>query len=203
MKRLMMITLAAVMMLTSGIYTDAVAGARSGQSNGGGAAVGACQGTPDGAALQQQMNAGARVRHFIRWHHRRVLHQLFHCMQDLDLSDETRDAIETLLADYREGALERLEMFREARLTYWEVLTAPTLDEEALAAAEAAIIEIRNENMTAKFDLAYAIRALLTDDQIAALSTCFDAAADQNDDTGETPDDTDMTDDGDVDMELL
>ena len=174
MKRLIMFTFALTMILTLSIGGTSFAIYGNMQPHDTTAIV------ENGSTNNQQGDTRERIPYFVRWHHRPVLHRLFHCMRDLNLSDETKQSIKDLLADYKEEAMARWEVYNEARKEYWEKLTAPVLDEAALTAAEDAIVAIKNENMTAKFDLAYAIRGLLTDEEIAQLSTCFDFSTDED-----------------------
>ncbi len=185
MKRRMMIAMAVTLMVALGLGGTSFAGNGNMRSNGPAAGI------DDGNSDNPQDGIKERFRQTVRWHHRLVLHRLFHCLKDLNLSDETKQAIKDLVADYRTTAQERREAYSLARKTYWEVITAPVLDDAALAAAEEAMIGIVTDGMNAKFDLAYAIRGLLTEDEIAQLSTCFDFSIDdnQNDDLADDLDD--------------
>ncbi|MFZ5568796.1 MAG: Spy/CpxP family protein refolding chaperone [Thermodesulfobacteriota bacterium] len=176
MKRSMMMVLAITLLMTLGLGGNSFAGNGNMRSDGTAAAI------QNGNADNPRGVLKEQFRHCARWHHRPVLNRLFHCMQDLNLSDETRQAVRDLLAAYKESAAARREAYNQARIAYWEALTAPVLDEAALAAAEDAMLALINEGMNAKFDLAYAIRGLLTDEQIAQLSTCFDFSVDDDQD---------------------
>ncbi|MBU0996081.1 MAG: hypothetical protein KJ737_26595 [Proteobacteria bacterium] len=106
--------------------------------------------------------------------HHALLKRLYRCLNNLDLSDDVRAVLATVLKDYRDAQETRNDAMKTAVKTYWDVLTAPELDEAALEAAENAIAGLKDQDLNLKFELVLAIRNLLSEDQIAELSDCFD-----------------------------
>ena len=92
----------------------------------------------------------------------------------LDVSEETEATIKVLLEDYRVAQEAQNESMKVVLIDYWDLLTSPVLDEEALAEAEETIANLKSDDLELKSDLAYAIRILLTDEELETLSECFD-----------------------------
>jgi Spy/CpxP family protein refolding chaperone len=106
-----------------------------------------------------------------------IMKRLLHCLKDLNLSDETKNQLKSLLSDYREAQEVQNQAMLEAAETYWNLLTAVILDEAAIEEAESRIESLNSEDMALRLDLLKSIRNLLSEEEIAQLSGCFDKEA--------------------------
>ena len=121
----------------------------------------------DGTTCINDMHFQANMRHTL-------LKRLVRCLYQLNLSDETRSAIVTLMDDFQTSQTAQNAAMRDAMATYWEIIIAPVLDEAALTQAEDDIMALKTEDMELKFNLARAIRGLLSEEEAAQLADCFD-----------------------------
>lgn len=121
----------------------------------------------DGTTCINQMHFQANMRHAL-------MKRLVRCLYQLNLSDETRLEITTLMDEFRTSQATQNSAMRDAMATYWEILTAPVLDDAALTQAEDDIMALKTEDMELKFNLARAIRGLLSEDEAAELADCLD-----------------------------
>ncbi len=113
---------------------------------------------------------------------------LLKCIKKADISNETQETIKKLIIANKMAMKEMMSHMGVAMKTYMEILTAPELDESALAEAQATINEITSEMLQLKFELTKAVREALTPDELTAVIDCLngDASDDDNsdDDTG-------------------
>ena len=104
------------------------------------------------------------------------------CVYKLNLSAETKAAIDTLVQKHREASKQSLQDNKAKTKTlyanYFKALTASPLDETALSAAQNAIITQMQAQMEtrieSRFDLNSAIAKLLTPDEVAAVAACLE-----------------------------
>ncbi len=137
----------------------------------------------DNASVENSEMAddGQQKRHYSNRHHRRpMIHKLLRCIKGIGVSDETTEEIKTLLESYKTAQETQKENKKVAFSIYWDVLTATVLDEAALTEAEEAIIALKYDDSELKFDLALAIRNLLTDEELETLSECFNQSQEEN-----------------------
>ena len=95
------------------------------------------------------------------------------CVLRMDLPDETREAVETLLEVHREAMEADRETMAAAMTDYVAALTAEEIDLVALDAAQATLMDNRQAHAEARFDLELAIVQLLGTDELTALSECM------------------------------
>ena len=165
MKKITLITLALIAMLTLGIGTSMGKMGRFAKNLGQFSQD--ANFYADGTACVNDMHFRANMRHSL-------LKRMVRCLNQLNLSDETQAQIATLMDDFRANQTIQNAAMRDAMATYWEILTAPVLDEAALTQAEDDITALKTEDLELKFTLARAIRGLLSEEEAAELADCFD-----------------------------
>jgi Spy/CpxP family protein refolding chaperone len=112
---------------------------------------------------------------------------LLRCINKLNLSAATQDAINTLVQNNRESSKQSWESNQATMKTlfanYFKTLTASPMDQNALTAAQNAIITQIQANVQADtqshFDLNSSIVAKLTPEQLSALDTCLESDTQQ------------------------
>ena len=95
------------------------------------------------------------------------------CLQQLELSDETLDAIEVLVEADRENMQDHRDVMQEARDAYVAALTAEVMDEAALLEAQDYMIALKQEHDEARFALELAIVELLSAEEVSDLGDCL------------------------------
>lgn len=163
MKKMTITVLTFVMMLTFSMGTSM---AKFGNSGNGGA----------NANIENALNNGSNGNKFgLTRHIRRPLfHKFMHCVRKLEVSDETAEIIKGLLEDHRTAQKTQNESMKDALIDYWTLLMSPVLDETALAEVEEEIVNLKSDDLELRFNLAFAIRNLLSEEELEALSECFD-----------------------------
>ena len=107
------------------------------------------------------------------------------CVYKLNLSAETKAAINTLVQKHRESNKQSWQDNKATMKTlyanYFKALTASPLDETALTSAQNAIVTQLQTQMEARiqsrFDLNSAIAKLLTPEELASVATCLESEA--------------------------
>jgi hypothetical protein len=107
------------------------------------------------------------------------------CVDKLNLSAETKAAINTLVQKNRESNKQSWQSNQEMRKTlyanYFKALTASPQVQDALTATQDAIMTQMQTQMEARiqsrFDLNSAIIKLITPEELAALATCLESEA--------------------------
>ncbi|MCX5902782.1 MAG: hypothetical protein NTV89_04760 [Proteobacteria bacterium] len=107
---------------------------------------------------------------------------LLKCIDKLNLSAETKNAINTLVQKNRESNKQSWESNQATMKTlftnYAKALTASPLDQSALTAAQNAIITQMQANVQAgiqsRFALNSSIVEMLTPEELATVDTCFE-----------------------------
>lgn len=101
---------------------------------------------------------------------------LMRCISRLDISADTQSAIDELVQARQEEKKSAFEARKAQMDAYIAALTASPIDDEALAAAQDALIAGRQADMQSDFALDEAIVALLTDEELAELAACMTEA---------------------------
>lgn len=100
------------------------------------------------------------------------LNRLLNCIDQIEISSETRDEIDALTEQHRESMDEHRSSMQSAKDVYFDVLTAAELDEAALYEAENTMLSLKQEQSQLTFDLMRSIRELLTVDEVETLADC-------------------------------
>ena len=107
------------------------------------------------------------------------------CIYKLNLSSETKAAIDTLVQKHRESNKQAWQDNKANMKTlytnYFKALTTSPLDEAALTSAQNAIITQTQSQVEARiqsrFDLNSAIAKLLTPEELASVAACLESEA--------------------------
>jgi Spy/CpxP family protein refolding chaperone len=110
---------------------------------------------------------------------------LLGCVYKLNLSAETKTAIDTLVQKHRDSNKQSWQdnkaKMKTLNTNYFKALTASPLDEAALTAAQNEIITQMQTQMEARiqsrFELNSAIVKLLTPEELASVATCLESEA--------------------------
>lgn len=94
------------------------------------------------------------------------------CLRDLELPQEQRDAVRALMVAHHQAMDAHRAAVRDALEAHAEILLSADPDPAALAAAEEKIKELAAAGLEAKLRLTRDVRALLSDEQAAALAAC-------------------------------
>ena len=100
------------------------------------------------------------------------LNRLHYCINQIEISSDTRETIDDLMEQYRENMDEHRSSMQSAEDIYFDVLTATELDEVALYEAENTILSLKQELSQLTFDLMRSIRELLTAEEVETLAEC-------------------------------
>jgi hypothetical protein len=109
---------------------------------------------------------------------------LLRCINKLNLSAETKNAINTLVQANKESLQTEFKTTKTLMDSYNKVLTTSPLDENALVSAQQALLSQRQTGMQSHFDLDKSIVKLLNKDELAALATCLSSDTQQTSSTG-------------------
>jgi len=102
---------------------------------------------------------------------------LMRCVDQLNLSTDTKSAIDALVQADREAMQTAFETHKTLMDAYLAALTASPLDESALASAQQALAAQQQTDTESRFALDRSIVELLTADELAALAECMAAFA--------------------------
>ena len=97
---------------------------------------------------------------------------LMRCIDQLDLSSDTQSSIDALVQAHEDAKRSGFSTMKTLMDTYIAALTASPIDADALASAQDALITNMQADMKSNFALDTSIVALLTAEQLTALSTC-------------------------------
>ena len=104
---------------------------------------------------------------------------LMRCVNQLNLSTDTKSAIDALLQADRESMQAAFESHKSLMDAYLAALTASPLDESAITSAQQALASQQQTDTESRFALDRSIVELLTADELAALSECLSSFAPQ------------------------
>jgi len=104
---------------------------------------------------------------------------LMRCVNQLNLSTETKSAIDALLQADQESMQAAFESHKSLMDAYLAALTASPQDESALTSAQQALAAQQQTDMEGHFALDRSIVELLTVDELAALATCLSSDTQQ------------------------
>jgi Spy/CpxP family protein refolding chaperone len=102
---------------------------------------------------------------------------LMRCVDQLNLSTDTKSAIDALVQADRESMQAAFESHKTLMDAYLAALTTSPLNESALASAQQALAAQQQTDTESLFALDRSIVELLTADEVAALAECMAAAA--------------------------
>jgi len=102
---------------------------------------------------------------------------LMRCVDQLNLSTDTKNAVDTLVQEDRESMQAAFESHKTLMDAYLAALTASPLDESALTSAQQALAAQQQTDTESRFALDRSIVELLTADEVAALAECMAAFA--------------------------
>jgi Spy/CpxP family protein refolding chaperone len=95
------------------------------------------------------------------------------CINQLNLSTETRTKVDELIQTEREATKDERDTMKAAMDAYYAALTSSEQDSVALAEAQQEIIALEEEHRENRFALESSIVALLTTDEAAQLGQCL------------------------------
>lgn len=98
---------------------------------------------------------------------------LMRCVDQLNLSTDTKSAIDALLQADRESMQEAFESHKTLMDAYLAALTVSPIDESALTSAQQALTAQQQTDAESRFALDRSIVELLTADEVAALAECM------------------------------
>ncbi len=107
-----------------------------------------------------------------------IISPLMDCLHRLQLSEENRETITTLLDGHRHEQRDRRDIIKTAVNTFLTVLTDPESSEETIAEAKQRVAGTLTEGLTKEVDLVHTIIDLLSEAQKENLSLCFDVCSD-------------------------
>jgi len=98
---------------------------------------------------------------------------LMHCINQLGLSSDTQSSIDALVQAREEAKRSDFETMKTQMDAYIAALTASPIDADALASAQDALATSMQADMKSNFALDTSIVALLSAEELTALSTCM------------------------------